>query len=180
MKQKNKIKRNKIILITIIIICLISILFKHYDSIRVRTGHEPKLVLKIINKEGTKITYYGLGYKIIRYPSVSPNEPYKNNLGVKMGSWFMHYKLPNNKETLEIKKIIDKTKKMLNFSCAEALDKFYEDENYEYYYDCLKSKYIIVEYKDGSEGTVKEALKQKRITIEDLDNYKIKYIKYKK
>ena len=69
---------------------------------------------------------------------------------------------------------------MISFSCAEALDKFYEDENYEYYYNCLKSKYIVVIYEDNSEETVKDALKKGHIKISDLDNYKIDYIKYEK
>lgn len=177
--EKNK-RKYIIILISIVLIFILGIVFKYYDSARVRTSHEPKLVIKIVNNDGTKITYWGLGYKVIRYPSVSPNEPYKNNRVVKMGSWFMNYKLPENSDNLVIKQIIDKTKTMLTFSCAEALDKFYEDENYEYYYNCLKSKYIIVEYEDGSEETVKEALKNSRIKISALDEYKIDYIKYEK
>ncbi len=32
----------------------------------------------------------------MRYIGVSPNEPYKNNIGVKMGSWFMKYDKPTN------------------------------------------------------------------------------------
>ena len=97
-----------------------------------------------------------------------------------MGTWFMTYKLPNEQEKIEIKKIVDETKSMFNFSCAETLDQFYEDENYQYYYNCLKSKYIIVKYKDGSEETVKSALKNNRITISELDKYNIEYIRYKK
>ena len=40
--------------------------------------------------------------------------------------------------------IIDKTKNIKDFVCAEALEGFYEDENYQYYYSCIKGKYIIV------------------------------------
>ena len=179
-KLKNNKTNLKKIVIIIIAILTISLIFKISDQRRVRTGHEPKLVLKITNNDGTKITYWGLGYKIIRYPSISPNEPYKNNRGVKMGSWFMKYKLPDDSKKLIIKEIKDETKTMLTFSCAEALDEFYEDQKNIYYYECLKSKYIIVKYIDGSEETVKEALKKEHITIKDLDEYKIDYIKYEK
>lgn len=168
-----------IILISIILIFSLSIISNYYDSARVRTNHEPKLVIKIVSNDVRKITYWGLGYKVIRYPSVSPNEPYKNNQGVKMGSWFMNYKLPNNSKNLVIQRIIDKTKSMITFSCAETLDEFYEDKNYKYYYNCLKSKYVIVEYTDGSEETVKEALKNNHIQISDLDQYNIDYVKTK-
>ena len=175
--------KKKILIITIIslsILFIFGIYSKYVDSARVRTGHEPKLTIKIISENGNKVTYWGLGYKVIRYPSVSPNEPYKNNRGVKMGSWFMTYKIPNENTKLIIKEIKDLTKNILSFSCAEALDKFYEDDYYEYFYDCLKSKYIVVIYEDNSEETVKEALKQGHIKISDLDKYNIDYIKYEK
>lgn len=175
-----KKKTITIIIITLSILFIFGIYSKYVDSARVRTGHEPKLTIKIISDNGNKITYWGLGYKVIRYPSVSPNEPYKNNKGVKMGSWLMTYKIPNDNDNLVIKEIKDLTKTMINFSCAEALDKFYEDVNYEYYYNCLKSKYIVVIYEDNSEETVKDALKKGHIKISDLNNYKIDYIKYEK
>lgn len=175
-----KKKTITVIIITLSILFIFGIYSKYVDSARVRTGHEPKLTIKIVSNNGDKITYWGLGYKVIRYPSVSPKEPYKNNRGVKMGSWFMNYKIPNDNDNLVIKEIKDLTKNMISFSCAEALDKFYEDDNYEYYYNCLKSKYIVVIYEDNSEETVKDALKKGHIKISDLDNYKIDYIKYEK
>ena len=88
-------KKKTLIVIGIIIIILFIVgLFTSYiDSARVRNSVEPKYVIKIISEDGNKVTYWGLGYKIIRYPSVSPNEPYKNNRGIKYGSWFMKYEL---------------------------------------------------------------------------------------
>ena len=76
--------------------------------------------------------------------------------------------------------IIDKTKTIKDFACAEALEGFYEDETYEYYYSCIKSKYIVVKYENGYEETVKDALKYGTIKISDLDKYNISYIKYEK
>ena len=73
--------------------------------------------------------------------------------------------------------IVDTTKDIENFTCAEALEQFYEDENYRYYYSCIKSKYVIVKYENGYEETVANALKYGTINIEDLDTYNIKYIK---
>ena len=170
-------KNKKMIIISIILILIIFGLYSNYiDSARVRTGNEPKLTIKIINKSENKVTYWGLGYKIIRYPSKTPDEPYKNNQGVKFGSWFMTYKLPSNNNN-EIKSITDKTKTMINFSCAEILSSFYEDEKYIYYFECMKNKYVIVKYTDNSEETVSEALKHNRIKISDLEKHNIKYIK---
>lgn len=89
-------KSKKILIIIIIITIVCSLVTSYIDSARVRNSVEPKYVLKIVSKDGNKITYWGLGYKVIRYPSVSPNEPYKNNIGAKYGHWLMKY-APNNK-----------------------------------------------------------------------------------
>ena len=84
----------------IVLIGLIAmgIITNYIDSGRVTTGHEPKYCIKIVNNDGSKVTYWGLGYKVIRYVGVSPNEPYESNIGVKMGNWFMKYKLPIDSE----------------------------------------------------------------------------------
>ena len=82
----------KLLIITLIIfLILIALAFitNYIDTGRVTTGHEPKCCIKIVSNDGSKVTYWGLGYKVIRYVGVSPKEPYENNIGVKMGSWFM-------------------------------------------------------------------------------------------
>lgn len=76
------------------IIIVAGIITNYADTARVTTGHEPKYCIKLISRDGEKITYWGLGYKVVRYVGVSPNEPYENNIGVKMGNWFMKYELP--------------------------------------------------------------------------------------
>ena len=90
-----KNKRLIIILILAIVLFVLGFIANYIDKGRVSTGHEPKFTIKIVTDGGNKITYWGLGYKVVRYPSVSPNEPYKNSLGIKMGSWFMNYELSN-------------------------------------------------------------------------------------
>ena len=74
----------------------------------------------------------------------------------------------------------DETKTKLNFSCAEILQQFYEDNDFIYYYNCAKSKYVVVKYENGYEEPVKEALNYGSITISDLDKYNIDYIKHEK
>ncbi len=85
-----------IIGIFVIVLIVIGIITNYLDSGRVTTGHEPKYCIKIVSNDGSKVTYWGLGYKVIRYVGVSTNEPYENNIGVKMGSWFMKYELPKD------------------------------------------------------------------------------------
>ena len=98
--------KNKVIIILVIVLTLLigtGLITSYIDSARVRNSIEPKFTIKIVTEQGNKVTYLGLGYKVIRYPSVSPNEPYKNNLGVKYGGWFMKYELKDVLEDLKRK-----------------------------------------------------------------------------
>ena len=99
MKKKSKIML--IIGIITIIILIIGLITSYIDSARVRNSVEPKYTIKIVSDNGIKVTYWGLGYKVVRYTTVSPNEPYKNNRGVKYGNWFMKYKLEEVDITLD-------------------------------------------------------------------------------
>ena len=168
--------KKKYIVIILIIIFVISIVTNYVDSARVRNGIEPKFTIKIINDDGGKITYWGLGYKIIRYVSVSPNEPYQNNKGIKFGSWFMQYELNDS----DVINIIDRTEKDDNLACEQELEKIYEDNAHEYFLPCIKSQYIIVEYKDGLKQNIKTALADEKISIKELEDYKINIIIKKK
>ena len=80
--------------ILVIVLIIAGIITNYSDSARVTTGHEPKCCIKVVSNDGSKVTYWGLGYKVIRYVGVSPKEPYESNIGVKMGNWFMKYELP--------------------------------------------------------------------------------------
>ena len=76
--------------------------------------------------------------------------------------------------------LVDETKGKKDFACAEALQGFYVDENYTYYWSCMKNKYMIVKYDDGSKELISEALENQHIGIQDLDKFNISYIKYEK
>ena len=90
-------KKGLIITICVLVVLIIaSLITKYIDTANVSTGHEPKCCIKIVSQDGGKVTYWGLGYKVVRYVGVSPDEPYKSNIGVKMGSWFMKYEDPTN------------------------------------------------------------------------------------
>ena len=58
--------------------------------------------------------------------------------------------------------------------------KFYEDENYEYYYPSHKTEIVQVYFKSGDILTVEEALKQGKITMDLLDKYGVEYSKKEK
>ena len=86
--------KKRIINITLCIIVtlfLLGLITSFKDNARVRTNMEPKYAIKIVSNNGDKVTYWGLGYKVVRYVSVSPDEPFNMNNGVKYGDWFMNY-----------------------------------------------------------------------------------------
>ena len=90
-------KKGLIITICVLVVLIIaSLITKYIDTANVSTGHEPECCIKIVSHDGGKVTYWGLGYKVVRYVGVSPKEPYESNIGVKMGSWFMKYEDPTN------------------------------------------------------------------------------------
>ena len=90
-------KKGLIITISVLVILFVaSLITKYIDTANVSTGHEPECCIKIVSADGGKVTYWGLGYKVVRYVGVSPDEPYESNIGVKMGSWFMKYEDPTN------------------------------------------------------------------------------------
>ena len=60
-------------------------------------------------------------------------------------------------------------------ACDAALEKFWEDETNEYYFSCIKSRYIMVMDSTGRTVDVVKALEEGLITIETLDYYGIKY-----
>ena len=76
----------------------------------------------------------------------------------------------------EVKELVDKTKEIKDFACAEALEGFYADNEYTYYWSCMKNDYMVVKYNSGYEETISVALKNGAIKIEDLDRFNISYI----
>lgn len=136
-------KKKVIILMVIatIILFTVSLITNYIDSARVRSGYEPKYCLKTINYDGNKVTYWGLGYKVIRYVGVSPNEPYKNNISVKMGNWFMSYELDENDNKEEKREYIK------TYNVIEKLDIIDETGIYNYY--------VIKQFQDNEPVLIK-------------------------
>lgn len=64
-------------------------------------------------------------------------------------------------------------------SCAQALDYYYEDENYMYYFTCKISNYVFV-YVGGKKYTISYALKNKIVTINDIESSGFRVLKKSK
>lgn len=84
-------KDNTKIFIIFLILVLIGLFTGYKDKARVNASLEPRYTIKITTQNGNKITYWGLGYKVIRYPGVSPKEQFDSSIGVRFGTWFMRY-----------------------------------------------------------------------------------------
>ena len=83
---------------------------------------------------------------------------------------------PVEQPQVTVSKITDRTLEE-DIATDTALEKFFEDEENIYSFGSIKSKYVLVEYSDGTQENVVSALNNGKITIADLDKFKIGYIK---
>ncbi|MBQ8747321.1 MAG: hypothetical protein IJZ08_05570 [Clostridia bacterium] len=63
------------------------------------------------------------------------------------------------------------------YATDEALEGFYSDEKYLYYFPSIRSQYVIVYFRDGTEMPIREALAAGTVKIHDLDWFGIQYYK---
>ena len=117
------------VVIVFIVIIITGIITNYVDSGRVTTGHEPQYCIKIVNNDKSKITYLGLGYKVVRYVKDSVEEPYGDNIGVKMGNWFMEYNLPKEKNI--VIEYDDKIVKIINHNDINKIYNILMNSKYE-------------------------------------------------
>ncbi len=143
------------------------IIFFVVDLICIFTLNRPLFAIKKDN--GT--TYKGLLYDTYNCPEYST--PQIKAKGTKFTCAVA------KKDIGKVIELVDKTKEIEDFICAEALESFYEDDQYTYFWSCIKNEYMIVRYESGFEETISDALKNKTITISDLDRYNISYYKEK-
>ena len=158
----------KIILCVICIIILIFVI----DLICIFTINRPLFAIRTDNDDSINIVYRGLFYDT--YDCAEYSLPQIKLKGSKLTCSI------SRKDIGKVIDIIDMTKDMKDFNCIGELEEFYEDENFKYYFNCVKSKYIIVKYESGFEDAINNALKYGSIIINDLDDYNIDYIKQEK
>ena len=59
-------------------------------------------------------------------------------------------------------------------------EEFYQDENYIYYWNCIKGHDMLVKYDNDYVEMIGEVLEKGYIVIQDLDKFEIDCIKEKK
>lgn len=83
--------------------------------------------------------------------------------------------LDNNQNTdIELINIIDLTE-VNQLSTDTALEEFFIDEDYTYYFPSIKSEFIICQFSNGDTMKFIDALERKKASISDLDTYGIQY-----
>lgn len=110
------------------------------------------------------LTIFGLMYLVDMYMM-------KNNKPVVFSTWGYDYAPPE--QSYRVLEIVDLSSK---YSCAQSLEKIYEDSKNEYYLSCIKSYYITVKYENMREEKIKSALNKGHITLEDLKKFNIEYV----
>ena len=76
--------------------------------------------------------------------------------------------------------IADYRIKDTNKDCVKEEELIYEDKEYGYYLPCQGSYNIYLEWDDGSKDLIKNALKNKKVTIESLKDHGLKIIEHEK
>lgn len=168
--MKNSIK-------TIVIVLGILMVFVFIDTIQAFC-FDNSPVLKIREYyNGGDLNYKDKGLFIDTYCGTNGNKDtvIKGfSYSISGGTSDEKYKNNNSTQASNIIKIRDRVKEE-NLSCDTAFEKFYEDENNEYYFSVIKSHYIIVTYNNGISEDIITALNSGRATIFDLDEFDIDY-----
>lgn len=66
------------------------------------------------------------------------------------------------------------------YTCAQVIEKFYEDDEYEYFFSCAQSNSTFVKLSDGNKMLVVTALEEGKVTIKELEEAGLYFIKEKK
>ena len=144
----------KIILSIFVLGCLLFLV----DIVSIKFFNKVLLEKKENNK------YVGLFYNVYNC---------NNKLLIKSNNVKYSCEITNYK----IKEINDTSKNTEGFVCLSTLEEIYKDTKYIYSLPCIKSEYIIVKYENDNTENIKDALKNKHISIKNLDKYNIKYYK---
>ena len=67
-----------------------------------------------------------------------------------------------------------------SYMCAQAIEKFYEDDQYTYSFPCIKSSSVFVKFPNGNKMLVIKALEENKVTIKELIDAGLEVIKKEK
>lgn len=91
--KKLKKFKHKVLLIILTFLFLIFLVTFTIDYKRIKNNMHP-LFMIMTSEHGTKYTYLGFGYKMLKDTSVSPFEPLSSSKEIRFGFWFFTWKVP--------------------------------------------------------------------------------------
>ena len=153
----------------IIGVIVVVILYFVIDVGSVLMFSKPVFAVKEDNGDSVNLVYRGLFYDV--YNCADHSMAMIKSKGTKYACSVGEAK---------VVELVDKTKDINDFACAEVMESFYEDDEYIYFWSCLKGSYMVVRYSNGYEEPIGDALKKGTIKISDLDEYDISYYKDRK
>jgi hypothetical protein len=135
--------------------------------------------IRMTLRDGGTVVYNALTYKVIVWHEL--NLTYEDDY--KTGVDF--YIFPMNFKSVKYYSEIDKGEVERNFGVAKIVEEdtmctgeediFYQDDNKTYYFQCQRSQYINVVFKDETTLKLKDAFAQGKISISDLNASAIDY-----
>jgi len=141
-------KKTKIILFIISSLVVLSIIFAFTDYFRAKNGKPPIFAIQVATyKDGGSRNYWGIGYKVIKCNTLAGDK------SVHFGFYNINVDSVCNNIYIEEFTIVDET-----VACDMALEPIYEDQDYKYYFGCIKSHTVFIVFPNGERISVAEAL----------------------
>lgn len=142
------------------------------DTVNQEVDNNKKITIRFYNIDNNQNTLYNSNVTIPK-EEINPKEVEKNIDPVKKEKTIINdiFISQDPKEDIINEKIITIEDKS-NGECAMALEFYYQD----YYFTCIKSHNVIVTV-NGKSYTIKEALNNKIVTMDELINVGFKPLK---
>ena len=144
-------------------ICLIifGIVTAIIDYNRIQNNESPLFMIRITNERHSgRVDYIGLGYRMRKIPI--DNTHLLDINYTRFGFWFY---------TWELTRALNFTVIIPTDPCDQALERFYEDDSYYYYFTCYMSRGIYIEFNNGRRYNIRYALENSIITIQEFEEY---------
>lgn len=174
-----------------VFLCILGIVFEKIDYNRVHSGENPIFCIRTHNKQNTKESCWGLGYKWEKETNVSLNDPLYKTITIKFGLWINPKTLTTegkygNNDNKSCDNNIDLIHQAedeyysntdnLNFpftieivekkNCNDTKELYYTGTDYNIYLFCLDE--VIINF-DNESISLKEALENNKITMNEIE-----------
>lgn len=178
--KKMKKLKIKVILAVFIFLGLLFISTFAIDYNRIKKNQDPIFMI-FVRENGDEYTYLGLGYKMIKKTSVSPNEPLSSSKEIRFGFWLFAWKVQVfNTKPYNVWVINDENRVKMeigSYCITDTIDEYKSSE-------CgLSIGPTDIEYKDILEAKSEDVIaldsnwvKIVRVTFYDIDGEQVEVL----